>query len=284
MPDIGIFHPQIVHFAVALLMVGVAARVLSLLPLGGRLSFVGPMAATLIILGTVAAITAVHSGLDAHGAVERIPGAREAVVGHEEWGERTRDVFFVIALLELAALSLAARRRWAYGLRVACAVGGLVGLVLLYGTSERGGALVYNLAGGVGIRSGDPADVRRLLIAALYHNGRLARDDGRKGDAARFTEELARQMPGDAGVQLLEVESNLRDRNDPRTALATLTATRVPEDDARLQVRKGMLAAEAYPARGAADSAQAVIATLTRRYRDNPRVQAMLERASRQQR
>jgi len=35
MLDVGPFHPQIVHFTIALLFVGVIARVLSFVPLKG---------------------------------------------------------------------------------------------------------------------------------------------------------------------------------------------------------------------------------------------------------
>ena len=85
MPNIATFHPQIVHFVVALLVVGVAMRLVSLT---GRLKFTGPAAATLILLGTVAAFAAVQSGTQAHGPVERIPGVRAAVVEHEAAGDR----------------------------------------------------------------------------------------------------------------------------------------------------------------------------------------------------
>lgn len=278
MPNLAVFHPHIVHFVIALLCVGVLVRVLSLLPLGGRLSFMGPMAALLIFLGTGASLLAVHSGLDAHGPVERVPGARDAVVEHEQWGESTRNVFIVVALLEIAALALASRRRFATGVRFVSAAAGLVGLVVLYEASEHGGALVYNYAGGVGIRSGDPADVRHLLIAGLYHNVQAARDSGRKDDAARLTDELMRQMPTDAGVKFLGVESLIRDREDPRAALATLATMDVPADDRRLQIRKGILTIQAYRAAGIADSAQATIEELKRRYPNDPRIKAALER------
>src|SRR5262245_32954342 len=101
MPDLGVFHPQVVHFVVALLIVGVIARVASLLPLGGRLAFLGPMAALLVVLGTGAAFVAVQSGKDAHGPAERVPGARVAVEEHEEWGIRVRNAFVFVALFEL---------------------------------------------------------------------------------------------------------------------------------------------------------------------------------------
>jgi len=278
MPDIGIFHPQIVHFVIAFLILGVLARVLSFLPLGERFRFIGPMASLLLILGTLSALAAFHSGMDAHGPVERVPGARNAVIEHEEWGTRTRNLFIIIAVLELAALALVSRRRMAQGLRVVSALAGLAGLWVLYETSEHGGELVYNYAGGVGIRSGDQADVRRLLVAGLYHNARAARDSGRAEEAGRLTDELVRQMPDDGTVKLLGVESLIKDREDPRGALVALGAIEVPADDWRLNLRQATLTAEAYQAVGAADSAQATLDDLKRRFPDNPRVKAALER------
>src|SRR3990172_5506510 len=152
MPNIAYWHPQVVHFVVALLFVGVALRLLSLT---GRWSFTGPAAATLIFLGTAAAVVAVKSGTDAHGPAERVPGARDAVVEHEELGERTRNLFLVVAALEIGALALGTRpaRRW---VTIAAAIGGFGGLLVLYEAAEHGGELVYAYAGGVGVRSGEP--------------------------------------------------------------------------------------------------------------------------------
>src|SRR5213078_1774546 len=131
MPNLAFYHPQIVHFVLALLGAGV-----------------------LLLAGTLAAVAAVKSGTDAHGPVERIPGARAAVVEHEEWGERTRNVFLVVGALEILALAFATRpwRRWLY---VGSALVGLGGAYALYEAGEHGGDLVYTYAGGVGIRSGD---------------------------------------------------------------------------------------------------------------------------------
>ena len=99
----GPFHPQVVHFAIALLIVGVLLRVLSLF---GRPAFLGPAAATLIALGTVGAFAAVLTGEAAHGPVEQMPGLRAAVMAHEEWGERARNVFVVVFAIELIGLAL----------------------------------------------------------------------------------------------------------------------------------------------------------------------------------
>src|SRR6476469_6996124 len=99
----GALHPQVVHFAIALLFVGVAVRALSLVT-RERVAFIGPMAVSLIALGTLAAVAAAFTGDAAHGPVEAMPGLRPIVTDHEEWGERARNIFVIVALIELVAL------------------------------------------------------------------------------------------------------------------------------------------------------------------------------------
>src|SRR5687768_5208817 len=108
MPDIGVWHPQIVHFVIALLVVGVIFRLVSLT---GRFRFTNPAATALIVMGTLAAVVAVKSGDDAHGVPERIPGAGEAVENHEAWGKRTRNLFLIIAAVELVILALGTQEK-----------------------------------------------------------------------------------------------------------------------------------------------------------------------------
>ena len=200
MPEIASFHPQLVHFVVALLIVGVAARVMSLIPLPGRITFVGAMAATLIFLGTIASVLAVRSGLEAHEAVEGIPGIRPVVSEHEEDGERTRNIFLVVSLVEIGVLAFATRKpAVARGLRVLSAVVGVVGVVFLFETAEHGGDIVYEHAGGPGLRTGDSSDVRRLLVAGLYNNAVLDRKAGNSEAAATRIDELQRMMPAEPG-------------------------------------------------------------------------------------
>ena len=276
MPNIAEFHPQVVHFVVALLFVGVALRLVSLT---GRLAFTGPAATLLVVLGTAAAAVAVKSGTDAHGPVERVPGARDAVVEHEEWGERARNVFLAVAALELVALGLFVRRpRPAKVLRMGAAAIGVAGLFVLFEAAEHGGDLVYNYAGGVGIRSGDTADVRRLLVAGLYHNLAVDRAQGKREDAAHLAGELARRWPDDLTIRLLAVESLIEDTKDGRAALAALDSLRVPADTARFVIRAGMLRADAYAALDLRDSARAALEALSRDFPDNPRIRERLER------
>ena len=280
MPDIGVLHPQVIHFVIALLIIGVLARVVSLTPLGRRFAFVGAMAATLVLLGTVASVAAVKSGLDAHGLAERVPGVRDAVTEHEEYGEKTRNIFLVVSLLEIGILTFAARKpRVSQGLRRLSALVGLGGLFLLYETAEHGGDLVYKYAGGVGVRSGDSADVRRLLVAGLYNNAELDRKAGRPEAAAERVDQLQRMMPGDTGVQLLHIRSLVHDRKNPQQALAALDSLMVPSSSSRLHLQKVMLQAEALDMLGLRDSARTLLTDLRKEVpRASGRIDAMLEK------
>lgn len=263
MPDIGPFHPQIVHFVIALGFVGVTLRLFSVT---GLVAWSRPAATVLILLAAGASVAAVQSGVQAHGPVERIPGVRDAVHEHEELGELTRNLFLAVAVLELAALALRRKERIARGILLLSTAAGIGACVALYEAAEHGGELVYSYAGGVGIRSGDEDDVHRLLVAGLYHQSRAAREAGHRDEAERLTQELVRQVPDDPAVALLLVESLLRDRQDPEAALTALSALAVPEDDSRFALQKGLLQSEAVAAAGERDSARAILQDLKGRF------------------
>lgn len=279
MPEIASFHPQLVHFVVALLIVGVLARIMSLIPVRGRMAYVGAMAATLIFLGTIASVLAVRSGLEAHELIEHIPEIRPVISEHEEAGETTRNIFLVVSLVEIGILVSAVRRPTvARALRVLSAAIGVVGVVYLFETAEHGGELVYEYAGGPGLRTGDTSDVRRLLVAGLYNNAMLDRKAGNSEAAAARVEELQRMLPADTAVRLLRIESLIRDRKDPAAALAALDSLTVARSSRRSYMQKKMLQAEALDLAGQRDSARAVLAELKREIPQAARrVDAMLE-------
>jgi len=268
----GYYHPQFVHFAIALLVVGVVFRAISLL---GRPVFVAPAATTLLLAGTIAAWLAAQSGIAAHGPVERVPGARAAVVEHEEWGIRTRNVFLGVMALEAIALALwrSPRLRLVYA---ASTVVGLVGLLCLYEAGEHGGSLVYAYAGGIGIRSGDPADVERLLLAGLYNQAQVERKAGRGNEAATLLTLAADRHPNDPEVQLAAAESHLIDRKDARAAIDRLKMIQPPRDNRSLRIRHGMLTADALEAAGQREGAAAIVQNLVTEYPDVARLKQRL--------
>ncbi len=277
MPDTGFYHPLVIHFAISLVLIGVLLRGISLT---GRALFTGPAAATLILLGTVAVVAAAWSGEDAHVAVEAVPGIAATVQEHQAWGERTRNIVLGVAALEMLAIVLA---RWGRA-RPALLASGVLGLASVFcivETGKLGGDLVYAHAGGVGIRSGDPADVGRLLLAGLYHQAQVDERAGRSDDAAALMEIAARRFPSDPAVQVLVAESLLVDRRDPAAALATLGKIAVPEEERRWRFRHGWLTADALETLGQADAARVALQELRTEFPDSERLRKRLEQVDR---
>jgi uncharacterized membrane protein len=263
MPDLAPLHPQIVHFVIVLCLVGVAFRWLSLT---NKVPFAGPAATTLLLLGAVAAWLAVSSGTAAHQPVESIPGVGAAVRAHEDWGERARTVLLVIAAIELAGLLLAKLptfRRWVH---IVSAVVGLLGAGAVFEAGQKGGELVYSYAGGPGLRTGDTADIARLFTAGAYEQALVDRARHQPAAAAELIDGLARRWPGDTAIELLRIESLLKDRQDAAGALAALNSLHLSAENPRLQVRAGLLTVDAYVATGQADSARAVLRRLVTQF------------------
>jgi uncharacterized membrane protein len=271
--DLGPYHPIVVHFAIGLLAAGVVLRWLSFT---GRLAFAGGAALSLILAGALAAFVAVESGQAAHGPVERMPGAADAVVDHEGWGVLTRTMFLSVAGVEVMALLLGRWGKERYAL-VASGILGLGGLFCLYEASSYGGRLVYSYAGGVGIRTGDPADVGRLLLAGLYNQILVDRKAGRSADAVRLAEEAARRFPGDPGVQIMAAESKLLDGHDPAAALDALGRLVVPSSNRRLRLQQGFLLADALEAAGQKEGARATLQSLLADFPDSERLKKRLQ-------
>lgn len=270
-------HPQVIHFAIALLLLGVLFRLISLT---GKLKFTNPAATTLLVLGTIAAVVSVKSGDDAHGPVERIPGVRSVVIEHEELGVLTRNIFLGVVAFELLALGLAAKSstgRYARFALAASGVAGIYGSVMLYETAEHGGEIVYAYAGGPGLRTGDPADVQRLLLAGLFNQSQADRTAGRSADAARLTAEMVLRFPADTLVQFLHAESLLIDAKDYAAALAAVRAISVDPAAVRFATRKASVMADVFRAMGQPDSARAVLEPAIAAFPTNARLKAKLD-------
>ncbi len=296
MPDIGRFHPQIVHFVVVGGVLGLPLYWLAFVRKFRVLRLTGTI---LLVVATAASWVAVKSGSQAHELAERIPGVGAAVRKHEELGEDTRDLFTGVLLLELIALGLAWKaggpersvmdvevgdmgaarvstmRFAATAVRVVVGITWTFGALVLFETAEHGGDVVYSYAGGVGMRTGNPADVKHLLIAGLYNQSRLERTNGNHADAARLVEEMRIQEPDDPAVRLLWAESLIQDRQDGRAALDVLDS--IPAQDPRTQVRVALTASSAYQLLGMTDSARAVLQSVPERWRQSRFVQERLK-------
>jgi uncharacterized membrane protein len=271
MPSIGSMHPYVVHIVVGFVIAGCVLRIISMT---GKWNWMNQAAAAALILGAITSVVAVRSGVDAHGPAERVPGARDAVVEHEEWGERTRNLFLVIAAVEVVGLAMSSRRRLFH---MASTALGVAGLFFIYETAEHGGELVYSYAGGVGLRTGEPEDVGRLLRAGLYHQAMLDRREHRAEAASRLFAEMKARWPNDAEVQVLAAESRFRDANDARGALADLDTALATIQDSRIKRNATLMRAYAFLAIGEKDSARAVVDHLVAESPANARYRALAD-------
>lgn len=299
MPDIGSFHPQIVHFVVVGGVLGLPLYWLAFVPRFRALRLTGTI---LLVVATVGAWAAVESGREAHELAERVPGVGAAVRKHEELGEDTRSIFTGVLLLELVALGLAWKGR-APGrslmdvgvgesgvpdpspirfatviMRVVVGITWAFGAIVLFEAAQQGGDVVFNYAGGVGVRRGNPQDVQRLLVAGLYEQSQVDRRNGDHDGAARLVREMRRLQPDSASVQLLWVESLLQDRKDPRAALAALDSIEVGPRDLRTRFGAALSRAAAYRMLGEPDSARAALDALPERFRHSRMVREQIER------
>ena len=138
-------HPLLVHFPIGLI---VTAALIDLAALGADPRSTLRRAATGLYLAGAATLIAAYFTGRSDAALVRIPGPAHAVVDeHWTWALRTTVYMGLLGAgrlgLELAGL-LTGRGRW---LPVVAA--GLVGVLLLFQTAERGGRLVYEHGVGV---------------------------------------------------------------------------------------------------------------------------------------
>ena len=274
MPEIGVFHPQIVHIVIVGAGLGILFRWISLT---GKLTWTSPAATTLILIGAVAAYFAVESGTQTHQLSERIPGVVRAVQTHEDAGHDTRNILLGLGLIEIVALLKWVKKyqRWIY---VASGVVGVAAAYNIYEVGRLGGELVFSYAGGVGMRSGDSSDVNRLLLAGLYNRAQLSRSEKNAEAAAQGFTALAATFPSDPTIKLLAVESMLIDRKDPAAALTALAKIPVPADTERTYTRYHLDKANAFVGVGKKDSARAVLTALQAKFPTSQRIKSELEK------
>jgi len=138
-------HPLVVHFPIVLLFAGVVADLVY--AVFNRPAWLGSGGASLSVAGAFAALAAYLTG-DQASATVYIPGmAHPAVESHETWALVTTG-YFALAVLARWSAGFAGfprsrrHRAWIVG-------GGLVGLLLLHQTAERGARLVFEYGVGV---------------------------------------------------------------------------------------------------------------------------------------
>src|SRR5262245_44880959 len=139
------FHPLVIHFPIVLVL---TAAVVDLVDVAFERSvWLKAATTTLYVTGALSLIVAFLTGLQAQGTV-LVPGMAYPVLGeHRMWAFITMTYCIVVAALRLLVLRGAdgrSRRR-----RVALLGIGLVSVVLVQQTAERGARLVYEYGTGI---------------------------------------------------------------------------------------------------------------------------------------
>lgn len=142
-------HPAVVHFPIALLIVGMGAAVVAVFV---RRWHLPSLAAVLLVLGAAGAVVAVGTGKEEEEMAETTSAAAEHILDeHEEWGETTRNLALAAAVVALAAAIASKRRVAGIGLSVVTAVLAMAAAYCVVQTGHYGGELVYRH--GVGINT-----------------------------------------------------------------------------------------------------------------------------------
>lgn len=142
-------HPAVVHFPIVFILTGAAVAVLAVFVRRWHLPLI---AAVLLAAGACGAVVATVTGGQEEEMAGELSGAAEAVLEeHEEWGETTRSVAIVAAVLAVAAAATARYRLAGRGLSAATAALALAAAYCVAETGHYGGQLVYRH--GVGINA-----------------------------------------------------------------------------------------------------------------------------------
>ncbi|MFA6107870.1 MAG: DUF2231 domain-containing protein [Candidatus Latescibacterota bacterium] len=177
------WHPLIVHFPVALLVMAVFADALALA--ARRVTWLPSVATAIYVVGALGAWAAFLSGRQAAEGVLIPTAANALLTDHEDWAERT--VWF-FALLSLVRLVVQWRRPAApAAVRLGLLLAGLAGTFLVYQTGERGGQLVFQY--GVG-------------VAAVAAEEQGVHDHALHGGGAADSQATTAPTPGDTAMDV----------------------------------------------------------------------------------
>lgn len=132
-------HPAVVHFPIALLIVGAGFSLLAVIFRRWALP-----TALILVLGALGAVVAAQTGEEEEHRLPKLAGeVHEALENHEHAGERARNFSLVAAALAVLSVLVA---RWRMLTRILAAATAVAALMTAYHVAQAGhygGALVY---------------------------------------------------------------------------------------------------------------------------------------------
>jgi uncharacterized membrane protein len=141
--DMNHLHPMIIHFPIALLMVGFLADLLGIVY---KKEFFMKAGLYLLIIGTIGVIAAYLSGQVAGEGVEEAGTLKLALENHENAAKLSLWLMLVAAIARIIIVAL---KKYSGSLKYAALIIFLVGVLSIIRTGYYGGELVYKHAAGV---------------------------------------------------------------------------------------------------------------------------------------
>ncbi len=136
-------HPQVVHFAIALLLTALLTDILSYFM---QREFFKRVTLFLLTLGTIAAFAAVQTGEQAGEAAEIISGIDSVLEQHENAGEWVLRIFGAVLLIRIVLFVL---KKEIAVVRLGLTLLMVVGAFFIYQAGLFGGQMVYEWGAGV---------------------------------------------------------------------------------------------------------------------------------------
>lgn len=148
MIDTTHLHPMIVHFPIALLIVGFLSELVSFFV---KKEFFSTAAFYLLILGTIGVVAAYFTGQFAGDGITEVGTLKQALETHEDAAELTLWLMVIAALSRIAIVIL---KKYQGAFKTLAFFLFLLGVVSIARTGFYGGELVYKHAAGVKINLG----------------------------------------------------------------------------------------------------------------------------------
>ena len=140
-------HPAVVHFPIVLIFLGTLISILSFFTRRGALPQF--TAAILILAAGSAQFAVITGGDEADDVIQRMPNARSLIHDHAEWGERTRTIAVIAAVVAAVALTFYRVRGFRRILALITAIIGAAACYCAVEAAQHGGAMVYHHGVGV---------------------------------------------------------------------------------------------------------------------------------------
>ena len=148
MPDLSHIHPMLVHFPIALLIVGFFSETVGVFL---KKDFFSTVGFYLLLLAVVGVIAAYITGDNAGDGITEVGALKQALETHEDAAELTLWIMVVAAAARIAMVLL---KKYHGAFKSLAFILFLLGVVAIARTGFYGGELVYKHAAGVKINLG----------------------------------------------------------------------------------------------------------------------------------